>query len=1803
MRNIFSSSIHISFTLLIVLLFLQYSISALPTFVPSQLPTFQPTTHQPTSSPTIGFPLDEQVALATLQKLLNESGAQLNWKLPCSSNWVGLSVDDSSGICHVKSLTISGSLFRNIRHNLPIDQIINAAFSFQKLEILTLLDLFQGVIPSFPPTALSELTQLVIHNNSNLNSTIPTSIGNLKGLQNLTMDYNFLQGTIPSEVALLSTLTYLELQYNCISGSIPTELGRLTGLTLLSLEKNRLMSQIPTWLGNLAAVTFFDVSKNSLSGTIPWELSNLSKLQKLFLDGNEINGSIPHKLGNIRSLLWLNISSTHVSGAIPDLSELVNMTNLYLNCNKITGNLPNWLGNLSRLEFLDVWDTSISGPIPDLGRLSRLIRLKLSKNALTSTIPTQLGKLGSLTGLYLDGNSLSGDIPDELSNIIKLKELLLDNNKLKGPIPNMFYKMKSLLKLHFQNNLLNGQLPRSMMELQKLQLLYLWDNRLNGTLNASNLVSLQQLKVQQNFFSGSLPQFGSSSQIKEVSVFCNLLSGTIPTLTHLSNLHFYDMGSNSLSGTIPPSLFHMKNLERLDISNNSLSGSIPSEVGDFHNVSYLLLGKNSLRGTIPSQLATLTKLEVLDIRSCMLSGTLPSELGKLTSLKVLNASGNSLVGTLPSELGNLRKLVQLSLQQNFLTGKIPESLSNLDSLELMYLGYNQLGGRVRFFENGSFPSLVYLDVTQNRLTGPLVMTSVPQKLKFLSVAFNCLSGSIDISLLCSALPLETIILDAATSNLNCIPPENFFWGTDRGARVKHGFDSIFGDEVHLQFNSYRALRLDGTLPGCLFHSLPSISTIRLGGLGLKGSLPDSHESWGNQLIDITIDDNELTGTIPAAMHRASANLQRLDLSYNWFKGSLDGLMLPKNSENCVFLLRRNRFSGYIPASLLGSCKPKMRVLEGNLFDCDEEHTLPQDDKRSSTYSCGSQHFDHALYASLAALGFTVLFIAYQMSRGRFYKLGIVVTRRLCPGSSSSSSSVLSLLSGFQSNIDEAAEKENALLKEKVPHVEAFIVLLSEFCSICVFIGCISTLVLMTVYPLLKFAVDDGEYSMYTKQYAWAPSAMFMTGVVPAALLVGMWSCYLITTKILFYRSFHMRLSEERAANLRRSANELLEKSVEWENVHRQSRRDWSMAAKASSVDSRSLSERPLSLRLADSLSAPFVASASRCAELYSWTVTLRLCLRLFLIVVINCSISLIINIGYMRYYYFEKFDTTQQSLLQLGVAVIKLWLRHLASILRKSRILRLGLSEEEIEAAPSYLKAGVGVELVLTIFNIILAPLMVTSAAEKSCYYDIIRGSNFQSVMMNRTVLALKNEEILSTNFTMTSSVSLDRTTSESLFLQELVTPFSYSYECSSSLIRVYAPPLLMCGVIKTFFFPFAAYVGRWALDFCYRLREKRLASVFPATVSNESQSPLPQPRPQSEMGEEEGEKIRALSAVAVTTGDPSILDRQTSSSLEDSAWQSGKTQLLDAVIMGLTFITPHLLRTTAERSRSERHKITENRSCRTYVESCIQLCKWPFFNDSTREIYHFLNSRTIILDTIIDLLVLLTFGVVCPLLGLVYICAIYCRCTRWMYMAATFVSKNDAATCALLNLDCARAWKKQKNLIFRLRWLIIMFPSFFLSFFVWDIAASAEGVGDSSWAPITMFLLPSIVSLVLNHVFPSLVQPLHHTPKHRSIDFLTSLRIRLRTLSSFGTEGISMVNLASNPVTGKRSSVGISVDRDDVSSENLSPEPSRAVGRSVDEDSQMPRNNRIPSLAPFPLAQAATEELFDAIPLPAEPV
>ena len=118
-------------------------------------------------------------------------------------------------------------------------------------------------------------------------------------------------------------VTRLVLKTNHLTGPLPTALGDLAHLRELSLWGNHVSGEIPAALGNLAQLRTLALSHNRLQGPIPVELGALGALEVLFLNDNQLRGVLPAGLAarNLRTLYLANNSG--LTGCLPEALRAV----------------------------------------------------------------------------------------------------------------------------------------------------------------------------------------------------------------------------------------------------------------------------------------------------------------------------------------------------------------------------------------------------------------------------------------------------------------------------------------------------------------------------------------------------------------------------------------------------------------------------------------------------------------------------------------------------------------------------------------------------------------------------------------------------------------------------------------------------------------------------------------------------------------------------------------------------------------------------------------------------------------------------------------------------------------------------------------------------------------------------------------------------------------------------------------------------------------------------------------------------------------------------------------------------------------------------------------------------------------------------------------------------------------------------------------------------------------------------------------------------------------------------------------
>ncbi|KAG5538161.1 hypothetical protein RHGRI_025288 [Rhododendron griersonianum] len=212
-------------------------------------------------------------------------------------------------------------------------------------------------------------------------------------------------------------------------------------------------------------------------------------------------------------------------------------------------------GSLSSPSQLDGWKSSGGDPCGESWEGikcsgSSVTEIDLSGLRLSGSMGYQLSSLTSVTYFDLSNNNLKNDIPYQLPP--NAAHIDLSKNNFTGGVPYSLSQMKDLEYLNIGHNQLKGQLSEMFVQLSKLKELDLSFNTLSGNLPQSfrNLTSLTKLHLQNNQFSGSINPLADLS-LNDLNVANNEFTGWIPD--ELKDINNIETGGNSWSsGPAPP---------------------------------------------------------------------------------------------------------------------------------------------------------------------------------------------------------------------------------------------------------------------------------------------------------------------------------------------------------------------------------------------------------------------------------------------------------------------------------------------------------------------------------------------------------------------------------------------------------------------------------------------------------------------------------------------------------------------------------------------------------------------------------------------------------------------------------------------------------------------------------------------------------------------------------------------------------------------------------------------------------------------------------------------------------------------------------------------------------------------------------------------------------------------------------------------------------------------------------------------------------------------------------------------------
>ncbi|KAL0414983.1 UNVERIFIED_CONTAM: protein STRUBBELIG-RECEPTOR FAMILY 6, partial [Sesamum latifolium] len=180
-----------------------------------------------------------------------------------------------------------------------------------------------------------------------------------------------------------------------------------------------------------------------------------------------------------------------------------------------SGGLQLWLGQILKTpKIAETGKLELDEKIPGLSltgnmgyqldRLTSVTTFDISNNNLGNQIPFQLPP--NVQRLNLAGNGFNGGLPYSISLMTSLRYLNVSHNQIQGQVTVQFNSLTSLSTLDFSFNSLTDNLPQSFQSLTNINDMYLQNNQFTGTLDVLANLPLQNLNVENNHFTGWIPE-------------------------------------------------------------------------------------------------------------------------------------------------------------------------------------------------------------------------------------------------------------------------------------------------------------------------------------------------------------------------------------------------------------------------------------------------------------------------------------------------------------------------------------------------------------------------------------------------------------------------------------------------------------------------------------------------------------------------------------------------------------------------------------------------------------------------------------------------------------------------------------------------------------------------------------------------------------------------------------------------------------------------------------------------------------------------------------------------------------------------------------------------------------------------------------------------------------------------------------------------------------------------------------------------------------------------------------------------
>ncbi|PYH97468.1 leucine-rich repeat-containing protein 40 [Aspergillus ellipticus CBS 707.79] len=490
----------------------------------------------------------------------------------------------------------------------------------------------------------------------------------------------------------------------------------------------------------LPEYAFPDVDTQELDSEIDEKGNQFGGLELLDLHGNLLQ-SLPMGLRRLQRIHTLNLSNNKLGmDDIRVIMEMVSLKDLRLARNQLQGPFTPNIRHLINLEILD-----------------------LQENSLTD-LPQDLAGLTSLRVLNVGNNQLNS-LPFEVLHLLPLKEIHAPRNKLKGSLlPDCVRKLGTLQILDVVSNALVRLSDHESLELPNLQTLAINTNRIQSLPDVSSWQALLTLSAEENSISDLPRGFIDLKNIRNVDFTGNNISRLDVKIGLMESLFTFRIANNPL-----------RERRFLSMSTDDLKRDLrnrcepePQDTDDEGSVAtqFTLAPETPVQttswqiksgGVLDRSYTEMQTLEVEELEPICFH-----------EVRCLQLQHNELRCFPVPALNMLASnLTDLDLSNNPLGGTSLFSASfTLPSLQTLNLSAASLPSLEPLLENLVAPALMFLDVSNNRLSGPLpaVRQSYPNLSTFLAAENRFSSLDFD-----AVQGLQ--VLDVGNNDVGTLPPK------------------------------------------------------------------------------------------------------------------------------------------------------------------------------------------------------------------------------------------------------------------------------------------------------------------------------------------------------------------------------------------------------------------------------------------------------------------------------------------------------------------------------------------------------------------------------------------------------------------------------------------------------------------------------------------------------------------------------------------------------------------------------------------------------------------------------------------------------------------------------------------------------------------------------------------------------------------------------------------------------------------------------------------------------------------------